>query len=367
MGGGGEAEESDGGPGVGGEERVHVGHEHERKDAEGADEKSELAAGVDAVAVLHAEAGEPAAGDGADAGDGVDGDERVFDVVEIEAVVVVEEFGEIEEIEPPDGVGEAFGEAEGPEAAMAEKDGVNWAALSDGSEVDLGLSGSAAKLVVGEDEPEDEPDESHGAGADEGGVPAEAHGNGCDENGSDEGGGVGAGVEETGGEGAFVGGEPLGDGFDGGGEVAGFAEAKQDAGDAEASDTGDEGGADRSASPNEDGDGVAGFGAELVDDAAGEEEADAVGDLERDEDAAVVDVVGGLMGGVDAGDPAHEVQVKERLDEGEDRAVHVVDGGGEEEKTADGPADVGFIGGVCGEARVRQAGGLGRHEGERSR
>ena len=45
--------------------------------------------------------------------------------------------------------------------------------------------------------------------------------------------------------------------------------------------------------PDEDGDSVAGLGAELVDDAAGEEEADAVGDLEADDDAAEVDVVAG--------------------------------------------------------------------------
>jgi len=187
VGGGGETEERDGGPGVGGEERVHVGHEHDGKGAEGADEKSELAAGVDAVAVLHAEAGEPAASDGADARDAIDNDERVFDVVEVEAVVVVEELGQIEEVKPPDGVGEAFGEAEGPEAAMAEEDGVEGTSLGDGSEVELGLGGSAAELVVGEDEPENEPAEAKGAGADEGGVPAEAHGDGGDEDGCDEG------------------------------------------------------------------------------------------------------------------------------------------------------------------------------------
>ena len=139
VGGGGETEESDGGPGVGGEERVHVGHEHDGKDAEGADEESELAAGVDGVAVLHAEAGEPATGDGADAGDGVDGDEGVLDVIEVKTVVVVEELGEIEEIEPPDGVGHALGDAESPEAAVAEEDGVEGASLGDGGEVDLGL------------------------------------------------------------------------------------------------------------------------------------------------------------------------------------------------------------------------------------
>ena len=67
------------------------------------------------------------------------------------------------------------------------------------------------------------------------------------------------------------------------------------------------------------------------------------------------------MGVVEAGNPAHEGQVEERLDEREDRAVHVVDGGGEEEQEADDPADVGFFRGGGGEARVGQAGGLDRH------
>ena len=222
---------------------------------------------------------------------------------------------------------------------------------------------SAAKPVVGEEEPDDGPDESHGAGADEGGVPSPASGDGGDEHGRDEGGGVGAGVEEACGQGALFGGEPLGRGFDGGGEVAGFAEAEEDAGDAEADDAGDERVADGGASPDEDGEGIAGLGTEFVDDSAGEEEANTIGDLEADKDPAVVDVVGGLMGGVDAGDPAHEVEVKERLDEGEDRAVHVVDGCGEEEQKADDPANVGLFGGCGGEARVGHAGGLDRHYG----
>lgn len=77
---GGEAEESDGGPGVGRKEGMHVRNKHDGQHTNGADEERKLAAGVDAVAVLHAEAGEPAPGDGADAGSGVDDDERIFDV-----------------------------------------------------------------------------------------------------------------------------------------------------------------------------------------------------------------------------------------------------------------------------------------------
>ncbi len=221
MSGGGETEEPDGGPRIIGEERVHVRDEHDGKHTDGADEEREFSAGVYGVTVLHAEAGEPATCDGTDAGAGVDDDEWVFDVAEIEAVVVVEELGEIEEIEPPDGVGDSFGDAEGPEAAMAQKDGVDWsAALGDGGEVCLSLSGAATKLVVRKDEPNDGPDESHGASADEGGLPSPPGGDCCDKGGCDKGGCVGAGVEEAGGERALFGGEPLGGGLDGGGEVS---------------------------------------------------------------------------------------------------------------------------------------------------
>src|SRR5580658_9004229 len=104
MGGSGEAEESDGRPRVVGKQGMHVGDKHDWRDAEGADKESELAAGVDAVTVLHAVAREPSAGDGAEACSGVDDNERVFHVVEVEAIVVVEELREIEEIKPPDGV-----------------------------------------------------------------------------------------------------------------------------------------------------------------------------------------------------------------------------------------------------------------------
>ncbi len=157
---------------------------------------------------------------------------------------------------------------------------------------------------------------AHGAGGEEGCAPSPVGGDEGDEGGGDEGGGVGAGVEEADGLGALLGGEPLGDGLDGGGEVAGFAEAEEDAGDAEAGDGGDERVAHGGERPDADGEGVAGLGAELVDHAAGEEEADAVGDLEEDEDVAEVVVEDGLVELVGVEVPAHEGDVVEqRLDE----------------------------------------------------
>ena len=190
-------------------------------------------------------------------------------------------------------------------------------------------------------------------------MPTEACGDGGDEDGGDEGGGVGSGVEEAGGKGSLFGGEPLGGGLDGGGEVAGLAEAEEDAGDAEACDAADKGVADGGAAPDEDGYGVSGLGAEFVDDAAGEEKSYCIGDLEADEDASVVEVIGDLMGVVEAWDPTHEGQVEERLDEGEDRAVHVIDGGGEEEERTDEPSGTGVLWGFAGETNVGETGGLG--------
>ena len=118
MRGGGETEESDGGPCVGREQGVHVGHEDDRGDAEGTDQHGDLAAGVYAVTVLHEEAGEPSAADGADARGCVDRDDERVGVAEVEAVVAVEELREVEEVEPPDAIGEAFADEEGPGAAM---------------------------------------------------------------------------------------------------------------------------------------------------------------------------------------------------------------------------------------------------------
>ena len=125
-------------------------------------------------------------------GDDVDGDDLPFGVVEVEAVVLVEELGEIEEIEPPDGVGEALGDGEGVEAAAAAGCRVGQSAAAGG----LGAKSAArlawvwvdaaAEPVVGEEQPDDEPDQAHGAGGEEGGLPAPLGGDEGDERGGDE-------------------------------------------------------------------------------------------------------------------------------------------------------------------------------------
>ena len=112
--------------------------------------------------------------------------------------------------------------------------------------------------------------------------------------------------------------------------------------------------------PDGDGEGVADLCAEFVDETAGGEEADAVGELEALNDVLVVVVEDGLVEVVGVGVPAHEGKgVEEGLDEREDRAVHVVDGGGEKEEKADEPAEVGVAGGGGGGVLDGGGGGEG--------
>ena len=83
---------------------------------------------------------------------------------------------------------------------------------------------------VVEPEPEDQPKKTRGAGENEGHLPSllvaemdQAPGN---EEGGDHGAKIRAAVEDAGGQGPFPLGEPLGHGLDGGGEIAGFADAE---------------------------------------------------------------------------------------------------------------------------------------------
>ena len=345
-----EGEQGDGGPVVPVEPCVGDGHEDDGKDEQGAGEHGSLASVVDAGAALHEEAGEPAAGDGAEAGGEVDDDDGQTEVLEVETVVFVEVLRQPEEIEPPDGIGESLALGEGPEAAGADElaeEGEESLAFFDGDdgfEVLLGEGGAAAELVVGEDEPDDEPEEAHRAGGQKGGSPVVVAEDDGDEPGDDDGADVRTGVEDAGGEGALLGGEPLGDGLDGGGEVAGFAEAEHEAGDVEADDRGDEGVAHGGERPDADGESVSQLGAELVDQASGGQQADAVCDLEVDENVAEVVIEDGVVGIGRV--PAHEGDLAQaRLDEREDIAVHVVDGCRGEEKGADEPPDGGLVGG----------------------
>ena len=344
MCGGRERDDSHGGPVVLSEDGVGIGNKHDGKHGEGADEHGKFSAGVDGMSVLHAEAGEPSASDRPYAGAGVDGDDGRGALLHGEPVGLVEELGEIEEVEPPDGVGEHLGDAEGVKAFMSHQNAVERAPLRHRNEICLGLGGGSAKLVVGEEHPDNKPTKPHGSGGDKGRMPAVLIGDKGNERRGDEGGGVGSGVEETGSQGALIRGEPFGGGFDRGGEVAGFSDAQHEACDTEPRDGEDEGVAHRGERPDADGEGIAQLCAELVDEAPGGEQAYAISDLETDDDVSEVVVEDGLMSVVAGEVPSHEGKVvKRRFDEREDRAVHVVDGGSEEEETADQPADVGLL------------------------
>src|SRR6267154_1481928 len=145
-------------------------------------------------------------------------------------MLALEEIGNPEEVEPPDGIGEKFADDEGVGLAVREErgpfdfaDGFGWIAPD---VVELGCG--YARMFVGfavEEEPEDEPDKSERAGEKKSGAPAPTRSHpGRDER-SDDGADAGAGVEDAGGEGALLFGEPFGDAFGAGGEDAGFAEA----------------------------------------------------------------------------------------------------------------------------------------------
>ena len=346
MGCGCQREQRDGRPRVGGEDDAEVRHKKNGDDQQGADEQGILSPCIYSVSAFNDKAREPTAADGSHGGNTIDDDQRVLGVVEVQAVVVVQEHREIEEIEPPDGIGESLAEGEGIEATAAQESGVG-KGLSVrgvggkiGVQIGLGLSGTAAQAVVWEDEPDDAPENAHGSGADKGSVPAETGGDGGDENWSDKEGGAGAGVEYPVGQCTLFRGEPLSGGLDGGGEVAALAEAEEDSGDAEADHAGDDGVAEGGACPDGDGASVTHLGAQLVDDASGEEKADAVGDHEAFDDVGIVEVIGDLELRQHAWNPTHEGNVQERLDQPERGAVHVVDGGGGKEQGADKPTEV---------------------------
>ncbi len=157
---------------------------------------------------------------------------------------------------------------------------------------------------------------------------------------------VGSGVEEAGSKRALAFRKPFGHDLDCGGKVTRFAEAEcesrndeagdrrrvRQAGECEdgcrrSSEEPDAGVRHRGKAPDDDGDRESLARTKSVDDPAGDEQADAVGELKREHDVAVVDLR-----------PA-ELTLQRRLQDADHLAIDVVDGGGEEEKRADDPAE----------------------------
>jgi len=136
-----------------------------------------------------------------------------------------------------------------------------------------------------------------------------------------------AAVEDAGGEGALALREPIRHGADGSGEVRGLTQAEGKARDAKA-----QGGAGQrvrhgGGAPQRDGHRIAQARARPIDQAAGEGHGQRIGQLERENDPAVVPVA-----------PA-EFYFERRLEQREHLAIHVVDGGGEKQQSADVPAE----------------------------
>ena len=170
---------------------------------------------------------------------------------------------------------------------------------------------------------------------------------------------VGAGVEDPGRQRALPPREPLGDALDGRGKVAPFAEPQRKTrrheaghrrrrdkphGRKQAGSHGTKRGGFRAChrrqAPDDERDGVAGLGPDLVHQAAGQHQANRVRALEREDDVAVVDLV-----------PA-ELALERGLEDPDDPSVDVVDRGCEEEQRADDPAVVPGLG------RWRHRGGV---------
>ena len=160
-------------------------------------------------------------------------------------------------------------------------------------------------------------------------MPAEADRDGGHDQRRDDGADVGAGVEDCGGRSALALGKPQGDRLDGRGEIAAFAEPQRDAREKESADAVDQGVPDGRDAPRGDRNRVADLRAEAVDEPAEEEEADRIGALER-----TVDVAELLVGPM-------QLVVEDRLDQGENLPVDIVDRRRKKQQAADDPAVVG--------------------------
>ena len=160
---------------------------------------------------------------------------------------------------------------------------------------------------------------------------------------------IGAGVEDAGGHRPFPGGEPQAGGLHAGRVVGRLGQAEDEATDHEARRRGRQAVGAGGQAPEQHGEEERALDPDLVDEAALEDEADGVADLEPEVDVGVVHCR-----------PAHLLG-KDRLHHAEGGAIDVVQGGGEEHqgehapaRPADGegvadPAAAGFPRGVGGE------------------
>ena len=181
-------------------------------------------------------------------------------------------------------------------------------------------------------EPGGQPDEIETACHDEGGAPAEAQRDNGNDEWRDNGPDVRAAVEYPRREGAFLFWKPFSYGLDGGREVSRFTDAESKARGYELAPGTRQRMRHCCGAPDDDCQSVAKACAQTVDDAAGDRHHHRVCELKCGDDPAVV-----RFGPV-------EVFRENGFEDAENLTIDVIDGGGEEQKTTDDPADVtGFL------------------------
>ena len=192
----------------------------------------------------------------------------------------------------------------------------------------LELGGAQAPRALGQlvqREPENQPQEPGTAGRDERRAPAPGVGQPRDDRGRQDRTHVRPRVEHGGGQGAFPAREPMGDRFDGGRKVSSLTEPERDACREKAADTTHQCVAHRRQAPRRDRQGVARARAEAVDERAEAEQSHRVGGLKGRIDLPELLVAPAQLG------------IENRLEQRQDLAVDVIDGGREKEQRANRP------------------------------
>ena len=338
-----------------------VVNEDDRDDADGTNAHRGLAGRIDRPSGPDQATREPAAPDAAHVGDEVDCDERESDILEVDAMLLVQEARNPEEVEPPHWVRHELSDGEGPgltELQEAQPTDltlrVGWVGLDVGQ---LGLSNRRmlAGRVVG-DCPPDNPDEANSTRDDEGPFPAPGNSDPRHEEWGAESTDVGTGVKDAGRQGALLLGEPFGGGLDRGWEITGLSETEQEPHQSKAGSGPREGhpgkarlGVDLhprktegweevsetmphgSQAPEADKDNEALLDANAIDNATREQHADGVGKLEAEDDGRIGPLI-----------PA-EFLFQSWLKQANDLTVNIVDRGGEEQQRANNPALVAYF------------------------
>src|SRR5713226_5287464 len=179
-----------------------------------------------------------------------------------------------------------------------------------------------------EQKPKGEPHKSECAGEDERRAPAPVLRDPWHDERSDDGAGVCAGVEDSGGEGALFFGEPFGDALDAGGKNAGFTESERETRSGKAGEGTCGGVGHGRKAPEGHGERVADARTETIDEAAHEQHACRIGDLKIRDEVTVLNIV-----------PA-EVVLQRGFQHAEDLAIDVVFRYAEKEERADHPAEI---------------------------